>query len=711
MSFTTKQLYRFEGFTLDVREKVLLRDGQIISLTPKVFETLHIFLTSAGNLVEKDDLMQQIWPDRFVEESNLAFNVKVLRKALGDDAAKPQFIETVRGRGYRFIGKVSHGDVGAVHQAPLISNDNPAIGRPQARWGIANLMISLVIVLSIGVIGGGFWYARSTAVSVPLLSAPFVSERLSTNGVVHHAVISPDGRIVAYTNKVGGEQQSVWIKQLDSSSNTQIVPPSDDFYYDLDFSPDGNFLYFVRGSQRGTHFTIYRVSILGGIATSIADGVQGGMGVSPDGQSISFVRCELREDEWCSLWIANAVDGKNEKKLVSRPKPIRFGDTKFSPDGRSIAYSVGQSRNGANDFGVAMVDIESGVEREITSDKFFDVTSVAWLPDRVGLLITGLRFPDDHFRIWHVSTVNRETRALTRDSEDYWGLSLDAAAANLVATKRLSNFILSLYSTDEHVRSRQVFADAVSVRFGPDGKLFVSSGRPGNVDIWSINTDGSEKWQLTNTPQDDLGAMTSPDGSTLFFASNRTGNTHVWQMKADGSDQKQVTYGDGGFPLAISPDGEVLYYHSALGRTLRRVFINEGREESVLDQPRSAFAVSPDCSFASFVDVKGTDPVLTVVSLPDGRIYGTYPRGKMSVTGMTWSSNSKLLYFVTAAGGSGPPTIWMQPLDTTVAIKIADLQGEQLRNDVSFAVSPDAKSFAVIQGSWTREAVMISGLD
>lgn len=106
MSLQTNNIYEFEDFRLDFTEKTLRKEGSIIPLTPKVFETLLIFLENPGRLIEKDELMQKLWQDRFVEESNLTFNIKMLRKALGDNAQRPQFIETVQSRGYRFIAEL-----------------------------------------------------------------------------------------------------------------------------------------------------------------------------------------------------------------------------------------------------------------------------------------------------------------------------------------------------------------------------------------------------------------------------------------------------------------------------------------------------------------------------------------------------------------------------------------------------------------------------
>src|SRR6185369_8317783 len=106
MSEETPHFYEFGSFRLDPKEKILSRENQPVPLRPKVFDTLQVFVEHAGRLLEKDELMQKIWKDQFVEESNLTFNIKVLRRVLNDDAHKPLFIETVPRRGYRFIAEV-----------------------------------------------------------------------------------------------------------------------------------------------------------------------------------------------------------------------------------------------------------------------------------------------------------------------------------------------------------------------------------------------------------------------------------------------------------------------------------------------------------------------------------------------------------------------------------------------------------------------------
>ena len=99
-------VFRFEPFQLDVGERRLVRSGELVSLRPKVFDTLCILVENHGRLIRKDELMQRLWPDSVVEENNLDHNISKLRRALQDGANGQKFIETVPRQGYRFIADV-----------------------------------------------------------------------------------------------------------------------------------------------------------------------------------------------------------------------------------------------------------------------------------------------------------------------------------------------------------------------------------------------------------------------------------------------------------------------------------------------------------------------------------------------------------------------------------------------------------------------------
>src|SRR5947199_9796947 len=106
MSSPAKHFYEFGPFRLDTAERILLRDGHPVSLTPKAYEVLLALVRRAGHIVPKDELMRDIWADAFVEEGNLTHHIFTLRKALGEGSNGREYIETIPRRGYRFVAPV-----------------------------------------------------------------------------------------------------------------------------------------------------------------------------------------------------------------------------------------------------------------------------------------------------------------------------------------------------------------------------------------------------------------------------------------------------------------------------------------------------------------------------------------------------------------------------------------------------------------------------
>jgi len=105
MNRAAKHFFEFGAFRLDASERLLLHQGETVSLTPKAFDMLMTLVENSGHLVEKSELMRKLWPDSFVEEGSLAQNISLLRKALGENESQ-KFIETVPRRGYRFVATV-----------------------------------------------------------------------------------------------------------------------------------------------------------------------------------------------------------------------------------------------------------------------------------------------------------------------------------------------------------------------------------------------------------------------------------------------------------------------------------------------------------------------------------------------------------------------------------------------------------------------------
>jgi DNA-binding winged helix-turn-helix (wHTH) protein len=119
VSNNNEATYNFDNFELDPVRRVLSKGGNPIALKPKVFETLLVLVLNSGRVMDKDELMQQVWPDTVVEEVNLAHNISVIRKALGQRSDENRFVITVPGRGYGFVGEVTRTQRGGPAATPV----------------------------------------------------------------------------------------------------------------------------------------------------------------------------------------------------------------------------------------------------------------------------------------------------------------------------------------------------------------------------------------------------------------------------------------------------------------------------------------------------------------------------------------------------------------------------------------------------------------
>ncbi|MEZ5425778.1 MAG: winged helix-turn-helix domain-containing protein [Pyrinomonadaceae bacterium] len=717
MSLENKNLYEFGEFRLDPSERELFRGDQPIELTPKAFELLTFFVENHGRLLGKDELMDGVWADSFVEEGNLTFNIRQLRVILNDDAQNPKFIKTVRRHGYRFIADVRQ--ISEPFQKATIadlSEEKPAGSSSAApssvKKSFSPALFFLIVVGAVAVIFGA-WYLKNRNYSgqSPILSAPFASEKLTTNGKVVLAVISPDGKNVVYTN--GAERQSVWLRQIESGDNTEMIPESDQIYFDLAFSPDGDFLYFSRrpASDR-TDIGVYRISLFGGVPQKIIDGVLTPIAISPDGLRMAFVRYPRGDEEYCTVQIADAADGSNERKLTSFPKPAYIRDLEFSSDGKRVIIASGQYKNNTNEVDLFELDLTDETRRALTNEKFTDISRIARLPDSSGWLITGSKIPVMNYRFWKISVSGDETAPISPNAEFYDGLSLDSRATRMVAIQLNYDYHIRFFPlTGATEKLGQLDGDTIDI--AADGKMYFTSWVSGTGEIWSANPDGSNRRQLTNNKWEEDSPVVSPDGNTIFFSSVQTGKWFIWRMNTDGSNQKQVSFTKGGTPLIVTPDGEWLYFLEHDDSNLWRISLKTGEEQLVLDKKTYLYSykVSPDGSRTAFIDRKGDEEFINIVGLPAGNSLKTFPIAakKLSIQNLGWTRDGKNLLYATKDTNTSDFVLWLQPLAENSPRMIADLDDEEMIQGL-MPVTPDGKFVAVAQGSRLHDAVLIKGL-
>ncbi len=747
MSLRTRHFYRFGEFTIDAEQRVLLRAGKPAPLTPKVFETLLVLVEGRGRIVDRDELMRRLWPNSFVEESNLTFNIRQLRKALGDDARRPIYIETVARRGYRFIADAeeilgeSHtgpggarlngsdsalpqigapGDAstggGAAHDAasaPEVSAYAPAAlhGTPARAFGrpllIARAAVAAVLLLAGGLFAWHFgmgpyrgrgdnWLAGAGAPApTPKL------EQLTATGKYTRAANSADGQYVAYTSAARG-RESIWLRQLATSACREIISFADGRIYGLAFAHGGAYLYFVKGGTGPA--ALYRVALpLGGPAMKLIGGVEGSFSLSPDDSRVAFIRYS-DDDKECALMIADA-EGQHERTLAVRTEPDWFNTPAWSPDGQSIVVAVGPTDRGAREVRLVEYRVTGGAEREVSAGRWFYIARVAWLPDKSGLIVVGAEGLLKPKQLWRVAYPGGAVRRLTDGLEHYTDISLTADASLAVAPLTTHNSALWVGSGADPQSLKWLTEASSNFCWTADGRLLYSSNVSYTQNLWAMRPDGAEPEQLTAAGMDGYPAATR-DGRYIAFTSSRTGTLQIWRMNADGSNQVQLTNGVGANFPAVSPDGQWVIYNNVNDWHLWRVPIEGGAPAPLTDYFAFAPAMSPDGKLiACFGRGDKRERKLLVIPFDGGAPLREFAlaAAKLPSDRLRWTADASALLY--AAAREGSTIIYRQALAGGPAENVATLDEDDV---FDFGYSPDGQHLAVMRSSWQYNLALLS---
>ncbi|MBK9162506.1 MAG: winged helix-turn-helix domain-containing protein [Acidobacteria bacterium] len=708
-----RTVYKFGNFEFDPSESSLLESGRTVSITPKALRLLAILTENPGHVLDKSYLLDQIWEDSYVEEGNLTYNIRQLRKILGDEVKNPRYIETVPKRGYRFVGSVERIEQSnGVVPTPLPPEPKTVVLEQQnsSRPRLKPWLLAIPVILAAGSIAAvESWFGSFDPHTTKLLSTPFSSERLSTDGNVRHAVLSKAGDLIVYVAGSQDGKQSLRIRDLSTGQSREFLGSTEDRYIGLEMSPDGSSLYFVRiAASAPDTACLFKVRLTGGVPESLGCGLEGWFDISDDGKNISYVRCRYDPDDYCSLYVSDEKLA-NERLLVTRRGRTRIGDNAISPDGRSVVFAAGQSVDGSNDFGIYQIDLDTNIETPVVDQKFFNVVSIDWMPDGGSLLATALLASDDDIYFWSVVPSTRTATPVKQNEGSFATISMDREGLKLVSTVRSADFRVFVHSFDPDTKP-VALGSGWTPRFTPNGRVLFASNRSGRVAIWSAFFDGTDVKHLS-TGTDEFPIL-SADGSTIYFTSKRSGSIHVWKMQTDGSGATQLSRGEGGFPVGVSADGFWIYYLSAMYRTLHRVSNNGAIEEKVTEGAMHGADISADARFAAFFDGQPRGAKITIAALESDAkpVSVQLPRADMKGKHLAWSANGDYIYAVLFDPLARTYSVWRLAIDGSAPQKIRDLNVQELGERSSFSVSPDERHFAIAMGEWKHDAVLVHGL-
>ncbi len=607
------RLYEFGDFCLNTREKLLLCQGERVPLTMKAFETLLILVERHGHIVEKAEIIQRVWPDAAVEENNLNQNISAIRKALGENAHEQHFIETLPRRGYRFLGEVrqlsdeptveSNLAVASIAAPPTIKEIAP-LGRLPARFS----QIAWLSTISLAVIAG-LWYFARAKTSEPITPAPSIKlNRLSATNDAWEAAISPDGKLVAYVVGDAG-QQSLHLKQIETATDNELLPPEQLRFRGLTFAPDGKSLYYGQQEKNTSENILYQKPLQGGEGKRLLAGVDSAVTFSPDGKQIAFVR-ESQSKGKSSLVIANA-DGSGERILITRNMPDYYAveGPSWSPDGTMLAAAAATAQPTFH-FQIMMVRVDNGAETPIGTQPWEWAAKVVWINAQKLALIGRKGEGDLHNnQPWIVEYPSGQAHKLLTALNDYRSLSLSQDGQTLVSVRSETRADLWLLPEMDATRARAITDDSAS-QSGSDGlawtldhRIIYTSFASGHKNLWIVQANGTQAKPLTTEEQDNAAhPSVTADGQQVVFNSGRAGFPRVWRIGVDGKAPTELTHGNLDLNPVASLLEEFVYFSQRLAdkRQVYRIRLDGSEPAQALTDKLTDYpVVSPDGKFVA----------------------------------------------------------------------------------------------------------------
>lgn len=578
-----------------------------IRIEPKSMKVLLCLAEQPGRVVTRQELLGRVWEGTIVEENTLSRCVSQLRKAFGDSARQPRFIETIPKTGYRLIATItaaSQGDalpslIGAIDVQPATGVARPAIQvKYLSRVHKQAISVFLASIVFFAAYQG--WRMASASQLVPVRHMPLTSYE----GIERDPAFSPDGNRIAFIRQVNNGNPDIYVKVLDEESVLRLTE-TPAYEGAPAWSPDGSSIAYIR--RDSTSCSIMRLAALGGIPRKLSScGIHSAFFLdwSPDGEHLVY----SERDEASRAYQMTLLNVETlEQQTIVEPPADAIGDMQavFSPDGQSVAFYRRYALGFDDVFTISLAD-QSLIQ--ITTDLRF-IGGVDWANDGERLFFSSNR--DGGFKLWEVAATGGtpawlasigaydpgKPRTGIHDDElayvewfydtNIWlhplegnaepirhiastrwdqqpQFSPDGSRIAFVSNRSGSNEIWVLQADATRLMRLTHFNEQGHVgfpRWSPDGQEIVFEVRhAGMSNIYRIDAFGGKPQPLTESASINVVPIWSSDGMHIYFSSNRTGDWHIWRIARSGGYAEQVTK-DRGYYAQVGRDESVLYFN------------------------------------------------------------------------------------------------------------------------------------------------------
>jgi serine/threonine protein kinase len=547
----------------------------------------------------------------------------------------------------------------------------------------------------------------------------FTITQLTSNGRITAAAISPESKYLLSV-VAEGRGQSVWLRNLPTQSDTQVIAPADLDYYSVAFSPDGNYVYVVQAADNASAaYNLLRAPLFGGVPQVVSRNIDSNPSFSPDGSRIVFLR--LNMPEVGKVQILTVRSDGTEEKVIRTSDLNGMTSISWSPDGARFAELDNTQTDALSKL--LMDPVKGGSVETLIRMQDKILANTLWLPSGRGLVMryTERISPIARAQIGYVSYPGGEFTTITRDTNDYKSLSLsgDGKTIATVQRKTTANFFLfpaaGFTGSSPHAAAAQ---NHNSFAFGwqNNGGLFFDDGS----NLLRVARDGGGRTVVLSEPEEQILRPTACPG-TRFVTFVRTGGqqngqVNVWRANDDGTNLSQLTTSGVDIAPLCSPDGKSVYYHhSENPDVIMRTPLAGGPNEKVpgTDIPGKLIAVpqfdvSPDQKLLAMLminvdpnDFKKRIALVPLNAGPHPEVRWLDPDSRISSNPIFTPDGKSLVYPVRQ---NGVDNLRQQPLDGGSGRQITNFDSDTIR---IAQYSPDGKNLGVLQVHAESDVVLL----
>lgn len=571
---------------------------------------------------------------------------------------------------------------------------------------LSNKMLALIAAIAVVTFGIGIVarYLGSDETAFRLGTSPPEIAHLTRDGRIRDAAISRNGLLLAFVPIEAG-RHSLWIRDLQTGTDRQILKPDANRYWGVRFLPDGQNLLFLTTLAGGSETSLHRISIWGGLPEKILSPIAEPPAIAPDGKNIAFLRNDPVNKR--DVLLTAAINDPEPREIAARRYPNSFApaSTSWSPDGKLIAIGAGRDNNTEN--ALLAYAPEGGSPIELTDWRWAAIGGMDWESDSEGLVFSAREPGSQTLKLWHLSTRNGRIEKLTDDAQAFEEVTLSYAGKKLVTTRTYE--VSDIWAMSFRDGLRRLTAQGNDGADGlvvlPDGRIVFTKGEYEQSFIWRMNADGGERIKLAGNTG--FLPAASRDGLFIAYVSTESGNRHVWLTGTDGAGNRRMTGGDGENYPVFTPDGKWIVY-TVLGRDLNTIWKMPVGGGAPVQLTREGFAIKPQVSpdgrlLACTFRLSQNEPwQITILSFAGGPPIRTFDLPSARAQIIRWTPDSRGLYFINER--NGVHNIWRMQIDGGQPRQVTHFSEDQI---LHYDITGDGAGLIISRGGRRRDIALI----